>query len=239
MSRPPLPHPVTSEPVPLPPAELEAATALHHLSQALLGHDVPAELTADVTRLVTALTRRIESAPSRTKQEAYARYRGHQRIEHFLTHGRWPDPPPDGAPLTFDVLSFVGGALNPASAGVRYHRDGDGAVGRVTFGPIHEGPPGRAHGGIVAAVFDEVMGAVFRVTADSSSFTGSLSVRFEGPALLGQPLEFRARRVAIDGRKHLVEGTGRGPDGQFASATGTFIEMTPDHLARAVAPTPE
>ncbi|MCP3988971.1 MAG: PaaI family thioesterase, partial [Actinomycetia bacterium] len=147
----------------------------------------------------------------------------------------WPPPPPDGAEVTFDALSFIGGRLSPLSAGVRYYRSGEAAVGRVTFGSAYEGPPSRVHGGAIAATFDEVMGTVFRVSATGSAFTGSLTVRFEAPAPIGEALEFKAWLAKTEGRKHSVEAEGHGPDGRFASATATFIEMSPDHLAQIVA----
>jgi acyl-coenzyme A thioesterase PaaI-like protein len=176
----------------------------------------------------------VEATPTRTKAQAFGRYRGQRRIEHFLATGSWPAPPPDGAEVSFDVLSFVGGPLSPLSAGARYYRDGDAAVCRVTFGPAYEGPPSRVHGGALASAFDEVMGAVFRVGAIGLAFTGSLTVRYEAPAPIGQPLELRAWLAETQGRKHLVEAVASGPDGRFASSSATFIELSPDDLTRTV-----
>src|SRR5690349_800846 len=31
-------------------------------------------------------------------------------------------------------------------------------AGTVTFGPAYEGPPGHVHGGLIAAMFDEMLG---------------------------------------------------------------------------------
>ena len=39
-----------------------------------------------------------------------------------------------------------------------------------------------------------------------SAFTGELSVRFEKPAPLGVPLEFRGRQVRAEGRRRYLEG---------------------------------
>ncbi len=57
--------------------------------------------------------------------------------------------------------SFVSGDPEGDRLRVRYFRRArDGAlVGRVWFGPGAEGPPGHAHGGSMAAVLDEAMGA--------------------------------------------------------------------------------
>ena len=57
--------------------------------------------------------------------------------------------------------SFVSGEPDGDRLRVCYYRrDRDGAlVGKIWFGPGAEGPPGHAHGGSMAAVLDEAMGA--------------------------------------------------------------------------------
>lgn len=210
----------------LPEVEVAAAASVQCLGAALLGHQVDPRLSAEVARTVAMLADRVRAGDSRSKADAFRRYSGHQRIEHFLETGSWPDPPAEGEAVTFDALSFVGGRLSPISAGATFHRDGEVAVARVTFGPSYEGPPTRVHGGMLASVFDEVMGVVFRVLGLPSAFTASLTVRYECPAPLGEPLEFRAHLTTVEGRKHTVEAVATGPDGRFASATGLFIEMT-------------
>ncbi len=51
--------------------------------------------------------------------------------------------------------SVVAGAANPMGLGAQLWRDGDVACMRVTLGKAFEGAPGRAHGGVVAALLDE------------------------------------------------------------------------------------
>jgi acyl-coenzyme A thioesterase PaaI-like protein len=63
-----------------------------------------------------------------------------------------------------------------------------------------------------------------------SAFTGELTVRFEAPAPLEVPLEFRGRLVESKGRRQFLEGEASGPDGRFASAKAIFINMAPEHL---------
>ena len=162
------------------------------------------------------------------------RFGGRNRVHEFMDTGKWPAPPPDGEEMDFDIGSAVGGEFNPFSIGAVYYRDGDESVGRVTVPRCYEGPPGRVHGGFICAIFDEVMGTVFRATGTSSAFTGELSVRFEGPAPIATELEFRAREIRTEGRKRFLEGVATGPDGRFASATATFINMRPEQLGSQV-----
>lgn len=221
---------------PLPEVEVAAAAAVRRLAVALLGRTVNPELSARVAEAANALAAEVEAAsPTRAKAEAFLRYTGEQRVHHFLTTGHWPPPPPESSEVRFDVLSFVGGPLNPLSAGARYHREGDEAVCRVTLDVGYEGPPERVHGGMVASLFDEVMGTVFRIRSMPSAFTGTLSVRFEGPAPLGVELEFRARLARTEGRKYFVEAEATGPAGRFASATAIFIELATEHMTSTYA----
>jgi acyl-coenzyme A thioesterase PaaI-like protein len=172
----------------------------------------------------------LEIEPTRSKAENFGL---RNRIASFLETGSWPPPPPDGSRLEFDIASPIGGDVNPFNVGARYYRDGDEVIGRVNVGRCHEGPPERVHGGIVCAIFDEVMGSVFRATGTASAFTGELTVRFHAPAPIGQDLEFRARQVETDGRKRRLTGEATAADQLIATATAVFIEMRPEHFAAA------
>lgn len=218
----------------LPAEAVDVAAAVRRLGEELLSREVDPDHAAKLAATLTELRSSLERFPSRTKVESFAATPGHDRVEHFVRTGEWPQPPADGSEIVFDALSFVGGALNSCSAGVAYHRDGDVAVATATFSPTFEGPPTRVHGGMLAATFDEVMGAVFRVRGMASSFTGTLTVRYLTPAPLGVELEFRAWLQETEGRKHFIEASASGPDGIVAEASGTFIQMTREQFAEAV-----
>jgi acyl-coenzyme A thioesterase PaaI-like protein len=91
----------------------------------------------------------------------------------------------------------------------------------------HEGQPGRAHGGLIAAAFDEMMGAV-NWLAGPPTLTGRLDVVYRAPVLVGQMLFFRAWSVGMDRRKRFVAGECRlgGPDGVLA-ATASAVFLRP------------
>ncbi|MDQ1296257.1 MAG: hypothetical protein QG611_235, partial [Bacteroidota bacterium] len=57
--------------------------------------------------------------------------------------------------------AFITGDISNDRIKVRYFKkDSDNSfVARVWFGPSTEGPPGHVHGGSMAAVLDEAMGA--------------------------------------------------------------------------------
>ena len=58
--------------------------------------------------------------------------------------------------------------------------DGDTVTGHVTFGRAYQGPPGQVHGGVIAGVYDQVLGLANFVVG-RPGFTGTLSVRYVAP----------------------------------------------------------
>ncbi len=84
-------------------------------------------------------------------------------------------------------------------------RDGDDAVAAVTLRAAHEGAPMRSHGGIVAALFDDVFGFVLGFHS-LPAFTGELTIRYEAGVPIGVPLECRVRLTEQKGRKLLMAG---------------------------------
>ena len=101
--------------------------------------------------------------------------------------------------------------------------------GRATFGYAYEGPPTCVHGGIIAALFDEVMGAA-NIIAENPGLTGTLTVRYRRPTPLLAPLDIVARYAGSERRKVFTWG-GIYHDGVLtAEAEGIFITMDPNRL---------
>ena len=91
----------------------------------------------------------------------------------------------------------VGGRSNPTSVELEVRYDNDDVVADVVLRRAFEGAPGRAHGGIVAAAFDDVTGFVIGQLQEPA-FTGELTVRYLAPVPVDETLEIRAR---LDGRE--------------------------------------
>lgn len=212
-------------------AQQRLATAIRELGELIITRPLNAEEAADLASAIEGHAAAFEGIDAQPKIE---RFGSRNRVHEFLETGNWPPPPPDGSEMDFDVGSAVGGEFNPFSMGAKYFRNGTESVARVRVNRCYEGPPGRVHGGFLCALFDEVMGTVFRATGTASAFTGELSVRFEGPAPIDVDLEFRAREVGTEGRKRFLEAEGLGPKGQFASAKAVFITMRPEDLSMQV-----
>ena len=113
-----------------------------------------------------------------------------------------------------DVANIVNSACaltcfepHPDGLYVRGFRTEEGVLSPVIISRRYEGPPGAAHGGIIAAYMDEILGAAaFRGTG-KIAVTGELTVRYAAPAPLETPLLGRGRLIADHGRYIEVEGS--------------------------------
>lgn len=114
----------------------------------------------------------------------------------------------------------VGGRANPTGVELEVHYEGDEVVADVMLHHGFEGPPGRAHGGIVAAVFDDVTGFVIGQLGEPA-FTGELTVRFVAPVPVEAPLTIRTRLADRERRKLFITA-----EMHAASAPGVPIVAT-------------
>lgn len=114
------------------------------------------------------------------------------------------------------------GARNPLAPPLDIEWDGETATATGTLGPAYEGPPHHVHGGIIAAVLDQVLGHV-PAALGRPGMTAYLNTTYERPTPLG-PVSVRARLVAQDGWKMTVTGELVLPDGEVsARAEGLFV----------------
>lgn len=192
---------------------LAAADALRRLTHALVSHETDDALLAELSATVGALADRLVL--------------GGPRIGPTDGMSRWEVTRDDGDELSCFADCMVSGPANPLSAGAVAHRDGQDAVLRVTLEPGFEGLPGRAHGGIVASLFDEVMG--FALYMDGvPAYTAWLRVDYRAAVPVGEPLEYRARVARREGRKHWVEATLHSGGQPGPTAEALFIAPRPE-----------
>ncbi len=121
---------------------------------------------------------------------------------------------------------FVCGPDNPSGMGVQWHVSGDRIRTSFTFSEAQQGPPGHAHGGAVAAILDEAMGAAVWL-GGHQSVAANLNVDFVSPIPLGVEVEVEAWVTEVDGRKS--SGKGRmvlAAGGKvLAEATSLFVAV--------------
>jgi acyl-coenzyme A thioesterase PaaI-like protein len=92
------------------------------------------------------------------------------------------------------------GLANAVSPPLLVGFDDGGVFADVVYDARHEGLFGFVQGGFIAAAFDLLAGqAVAKV--GGRGVTASLDVSYRVPTPIGQPLQYRAQMVRLDGRK--------------------------------------
>lgn len=209
-------------------ARLALADALRRLGNALVAHQPDDELLAAVTRQVEEILPRVEAAPARP----------HSFVEHGpAIFSRSVAEGTEVVPRNAFPDCVVSGRANPMGIAARLWREDHEAVCQVTLGAAFEGAPGRAHGGVVAALIDETMGLVMSISG-TPAFTGRLTVTYRAPTPLGRPLEVRARLAGQQGRKITVAAELHHGEQLLAQAEGLFIGVDPAHFFADATPDP-
>jgi len=161
-------------------------------------------------------------------------------LEQAAGPGKAPRGQPDhnGHPQDFFPTSPVIGYANPIAPPVELWavRTEEGRLelrGRAVYDYPYEGPPTCVHGGVVAELFDELLGSV-NILTGRAGMTGTLTVRYRRPTPLLAPLDLVARQTGSEGRKIFAWG-GVYHDGQLtAEAEGIFIEVGPEKMRQIV-----
>ena len=119
------------------------------------------------------------------------------------------------------------GPSNPLAPPFSLTRDADGARASVVYGHQYEGPPGRVHGGFIAAAFDQILGAAAALSG-RVFFTGSLTIKYRKPTPLHVPIEMEGEIAST--RPRTIHVTGRMlVDGEItAEAEGVMVTVPED-----------
>ena len=115
---------------------------------------------------------------------------------------------------------FGCGPAHPTGLHVRCFKTDAGVASPVWIAKQYEGPPGAAHGGIVAACLDEILAGTVLRAAGRTGVTGELTVRYRRPVPTERALVGQGRLIADHGRYVDVEGELLDPESNEILATG-------------------
>ena len=201
-------------------ARVRAAGALRGLGHAIVGHDPDQDTFDAIVEQVERWTAEIERSPAR------------QRAVDHMKRKLFAAAPGEGQPMEHFPDCVVSGSANPMGIATSMRREGDEAVARVSLGAAFEGAPGRAHGGVVAALMDDVMGYVLNIL-ETPAFTGELKVRYNAPTPVGVEIEFRARLRERNGRRLHIDAEATHEGKTIATGEGLFIAIPVERFAEA------
>jgi uncharacterized protein (TIGR00369 family) len=122
-------------------------------------------------------------------------------------------------------LCFGCGHANLFGLQLEVERSADGVEGRFFVKQDHQGPPGYAHGGVIAAALDEAM-ALLVFERGRLAVTRRLEIELLAPAPVGAFVRVSARLEEDGGRTLAVAAQAAGEDGRrLAAARGTFVRV--------------
>lgn len=187
----------------------------------------------DALRRVTDLVVRPGAPPERLREAAVAVESAAATLRPDTEPWRASVPAhPDTSiqPHEFFPFSPMIGLYSPLAPPVRCEIHDRTVTGQARLGAAYEGPPGCVHGGIIAGLFDELLG-VANIAAGVGAMTGTLTIVYRSPTPLYTDLTLAAHTVRIDGRKVRTTGTLSAGARLCAEADGIFILVEHERFA--------
>ncbi len=127
---------------------------------------------------------------------------------------------------------FGCGKNNPEGMRLKFSYDEAGKrfLCRFRLSKRFTGPPGHAHGGIIATILDEAMGKVNKIH-NVIALTSEISVQYLKPVPLGKPLRVESHEVSVRGRRHSNAAAILNQRGEIlARSRGTFIAVDAEKM---------
>jgi acyl-coenzyme A thioesterase PaaI-like protein len=193
-----------------------------------------AERLTTAARRIVDLVRRTQASGESAEQALASLERATELLEDHAHPGPWAqrtlafehafapiDTPRDFT--EFFPYSPLIGSRNPLAPPAQFEIRGGRVHGRVRFGAAYVGPPASVHGGVIAALFDELLGCA-NLANEVGGMTGTLRVKYVAPTPIGEELRLEGWVERIEGRKVFARGTIHHGDTLTAEADGVFIQ---------------
>jgi uncharacterized protein (TIGR00369 family) len=130
---------------------------------------------------------------------------------------------------------FVCGVQNPVGLQIQFVDDGDSTVrAQVVVPERYNGYPGVVHGGIVAAILDEVSGRALLARGHDLKnlfVTLKMEIRYRAPTPTDTPLTAVGRIVQAGASRAKVHGEIRLPDGTVTAEADSVVARPPEGFA--------
>ena len=122
---------------------------------------------------------------------------------------------------------FVCGRDNPCSLKIAFYLEESGeVVSHFQLSDHYEGYPGIMHGGVIAAILDEICGRAVTSQEDEFMVTSKLELRYRKPVPINQDLVAKARRISRKGRVGIAHGEILDSQGTLlAEAEGVYVQI--------------
>ncbi|MFP5382597.1 MAG: PaaI family thioesterase [Gammaproteobacteria bacterium] len=185
-------------------------TALKEITERMIRADMPENVLEEIAAQLESVSARSGEYKRRSQMRIYERL--------FARTATRQD--------VLDILDYeiFTGLSTPISPPMTLWLDGDLVRGRANLGLTFQGPPGRVHGGVIAAMLDVLM-AKTQDISKTMGVTGTLNIRYIKGTPINTDIDMEARILRIDGRKLFCEGRFFVNGEQTVHAEGVWIAM--------------
>lgn len=117
-----------------------------------------------------------------------------------------------------------------------YEMENGTVVSKFIYKDIHQSYPGRAHGGMITCMLDELIGRAIWITEPTTwGVTASINVRFHKPVPLNEELMGIGRITKSNRFLFDAEGEIKDKNGTvLATATATYFKLKPEQIMEDV-----
>ncbi len=204
----------------------DIAAALHRAADLLIERELGDKHRVAARDLLTSLVETLEKAEPLSVADRTDRF-----VQQMSVHGRSGEIS-DGDAFPSFIESPYSGSINAlAPPQTVYRRDGQTVRASVVLGTALEGRPGRAHGGAVAAIFDDAMGALQQIIG-RNGYTHSLTTVYHAPFPTDIEVSIQVECTNVVEPRFTIEATASVEDRLIASSTGVFVEIDIDRWSR-------
>ena len=191
------------------------ARALHRLAAVVVNSEASAERLESWADVVDGIADDVASQPAISTLQAIG---DGSYVPRAMEH--------------VDRIAFIGHS-NAFSPPIQIELLDGRAVGRCTLDDVFQGAPGITHGGVVAALADQICGAAL-VAAGESGLTTVLEVRYVKPTPLYRPLVFEAWLDRTEGATYYLAGKCVAGDLVLSRFRAEFAHVAPEKFRELV-----
>lgn len=204
----------------------DLASAIHRAADLLIERDLDDSTLRQAQVSVNEAIATLQAGQPLSEEDRTNRFVAQMSAEAHL------DAIDDGAIFVgFDESPYSGSANALSPAHVEYRRVGQTVRAHVILGTALEGRPGRAHGGAVAAVFDDAMGAL-QLIIGRNGFTRTLATTYLAPFPTIEEVIIVAECTHVEDSRFTIEATATASGRTVATATGVFTQIAVDRWSR-------
>jgi len=194
---------------------LSAASELRNAIHGLAQNTTEVDLTAEQLLEAAAL---VQSASSKLQGEPLPRWWEKNQAARGQTSSSYRN------------RSLFQGELHPFSPTLHWDQytgpSGEsGYVFETTLSSLYEGPPKAVHGGYIAGLYDELLGAVQNLAQGDTGYTAKLTIRYRSFTPTNKKLVFKGWVAQNNGRRISVRASCHDGDCLCSEAEALFLRL--------------